>query len=441
MMFDAQCFLVCLIMIPLGLLLLTLSTIFFLGQGSNGLNVVFLHPIIIMIKIEDTVRCFRVPPHVGRIPYRISSNYGGFTASQWRNWITIYSPVVLKRILEQQHLQWWLLFVRADLFLITLCRKFEHIYGGDQFTFHMHLKQCLTDFGPSHSFWCFSFERFNGLLGCYSTNKKVIEVQVMRRFCTAKDTYNLPYIDSDLQNVLQVSKKGNKSLSIFGADDSATISLLNTCHASSSISSFENCGVVTLLPPLKEQVLTFEECSRLRKIYTQLVPTATMSHISHFYIHCKQVAHGGDIIGSVKCGSASSVIMVYWPSQGDDLSNIDYTSRMSVGVVQHYVQHTVSMTSPTETESHKYNHVFARVSWKQRHPSEDLYGASATVCFDSFEASNACVCIPVQRIYGRSAYAKFPIQIGPVTEHLFVACPLPMKYCGCGIIVRMYGRN
>ena len=78
-------------------------------------------------------------------------------------------------------------------------------------------------------------------------------------------------------------------------------------------------------------------------------------------------------MGSVKCGSASYVIMAYWPSQGDDLSNIDYTSRMSVGAVQHYIQDTVSMPSPTdlETESCQYNHVFARVCWKQKHPSED----------------------------------------------------------------------
>ena len=35
-----------------------------------------------MTQIEDKIRCFQVPPDVGRIPYRISSNYGGFTASQ-----------------------------------------------------------------------------------------------------------------------------------------------------------------------------------------------------------------------------------------------------------------------------------------------------------------------------------------------------------------------
>lgn len=68
-----------------------------------------------MVEIEDKVICFKVPPDVGRIPHRISSNYGGFTASQWRNWIT---PVVLKGILPQHHFGCWLFFVRACSLLL-----------------------------------------------------------------------------------------------------------------------------------------------------------------------------------------------------------------------------------------------------------------------------------------------------------------------------------
>lgn len=93
----------------------------FLGTGKKMFKLWVEHGILTpqhMIQIEDKVRCFKVPPDVGRIPYQISSNYGGFTASQWRNWITIYSPVVLRGILEQQHLQCWLLLcVHAHCFL------------------------------------------------------------------------------------------------------------------------------------------------------------------------------------------------------------------------------------------------------------------------------------------------------------------------------------
>ena len=405
--------------------------------------------------IEDRIQCFKVPPDVGRIPYRISSNYGGFTASQWRNWITIYSPVVLKGILDQQHLQCWLLFVRAcsllsqriitkedvasaDLFLLTFCKQIECLYGKDQFTpnmhLHMHLKQCLMDFGPSHSFWCFSFERFNGLLGSYSTNKKAIEVQVMRKFCTAQHAYSLiPYADSDLQNVLPLAKNTNTSLSTVFSDDSSAILLLKMSHAPlDSIPSFENIGAVTLLPPLREQVFSFNECCQLKKIYSQLYPSATIAHMSHFYICCKQVTLGGDIIGSVKCGNASSVIMAYWPGQGDDLSTINYASRMRVGVVQYYIKHTISLTyvysTPEESRTYHFDHVFARVAWKQKHPNEDHFGISATVCFDLFESSNACTFLPVQRISCRCAHAVLPIEIAHITENLFVACPLPIKY-------------
>ena len=38
---------------------------------------------------------------------------------------------------------------------------------------HGHLKECLLDDGPFHSFWCVSFERFNGVLSSFHTNNRV----------------------------------------------------------------------------------------------------------------------------------------------------------------------------------------------------------------------------------------------------------------------------
>ena len=152
--------------------------------------------------IEQKCKLFTLPNSVGRLPTNIASNYGGFKAAQWRSWITIYSPVVLK-ILPGEHLRCWLLFVRAccilgkriatqaevstaNLLLGAFCRKFEQLYGAEHCTpnihLHLHLKNCILDYGPAHSFWCFSFERYNGLLGSYHTNQKNIEIQLMRKF-------------------------------------------------------------------------------------------------------------------------------------------------------------------------------------------------------------------------------------------------------------------
>ena len=53
----------------------------------------------------------------------------------------------------------------------------------------MHL-----DFGPVYSFWLFSFERLNGILGSYHTNCHDISVQLMRRFTSSiyHGTHNWP---------------------------------------------------------------------------------------------------------------------------------------------------------------------------------------------------------------------------------------------------------
>jgi len=66
-----------------------------------------------MTEIEDKIRLFTIPADCGQLPANISSSYGSFTAAQWRNWITVYSPVVLKGLLPFEHLQCWLLFVQA----------------------------------------------------------------------------------------------------------------------------------------------------------------------------------------------------------------------------------------------------------------------------------------------------------------------------------------
>lgn len=44
---------------------------------------------------------------------------------------------------------------------------------------HGHFKDCILDYGPVFSFWCFSFERYNGIMGDYHTNNVNIGVQII----------------------------------------------------------------------------------------------------------------------------------------------------------------------------------------------------------------------------------------------------------------------
>lgn len=75
---------------------------------------------------------------------------------------------------------------KADELLMEFLDCFEKLYGKEFCTMnlhlHAHLKACILDYGPVYSFWLFSFERMNGVLGSFRTNSHDISVQLMRRF-------------------------------------------------------------------------------------------------------------------------------------------------------------------------------------------------------------------------------------------------------------------
>ena len=153
--------------------------------------------------IQEEVNNMKVPEGVGRIPYKITSSFSGFTADQWKNWICIYSTLCLKELLPSIHYGCWLLFQdacclllqpaitssqlqRADEKLLEFCRAYETLYGKESCTpnMHMHLHLCksIENYGPVSAFWCFPFVRFNGILGTFQKNWISPEQQMARKF-------------------------------------------------------------------------------------------------------------------------------------------------------------------------------------------------------------------------------------------------------------------
>lgn len=55
----------------------------------------------------------------------------------------------------------------GDQLLMDFCRGVTEVFGQSFVTpnmhLHGHLKDCMLDYGPVHSFWLFSFERCNGI--------------------------------------------------------------------------------------------------------------------------------------------------------------------------------------------------------------------------------------------------------------------------------------
>jgi ssDNA-binding Zn-finger/Zn-ribbon topoisomerase 1 len=154
--------------------------------------------------IQEKMNEFKVPSDLGRIPGKVhcGEGFANFTADQWRNFFTIYATVTLWKHLSENDRKILNHFVRvcsilvsrivkvdfireAHNRLIEIVRLIEQCYGRDKVTPNLHLSlhlcECLYDYGPLYAFWCFSFERMNGVLGSLPNSHRTIEAELMRR--------------------------------------------------------------------------------------------------------------------------------------------------------------------------------------------------------------------------------------------------------------------
>ena len=131
--------------------------------------------------IQTKIDVVNIPYSLGRIPYKVGSNFAGLTADQWMNWTNLYSLYALNNVLPPRDLECWSLFVQASVLLrqytisqadvaeadeklLEFCKLFEILYENEYCTpnmhLHAHVKDCILDFGPISAFWAFPFEIF-----------------------------------------------------------------------------------------------------------------------------------------------------------------------------------------------------------------------------------------------------------------------------------------
>jgi hypothetical protein len=138
--------------------------------------------------MEKRAKEIKLPADMGRIPYKISTGEGfsGFTADQWKSFILIYAIPLMWDLLVTSDRKILANFVKACSLLtcriidnnmlgqahdrlLQVAKLIEENYGPESITPNIHLSlhitDCCKDYGPLYSFWCYSFERMNGLLG------------------------------------------------------------------------------------------------------------------------------------------------------------------------------------------------------------------------------------------------------------------------------------
>ena len=400
-------------------------------------------------KIANVAAKICVPRSNGRLPLKIESNFAGFTADQWKNWITIYSLVCLKDQLPSEHLQCWLLYVRAcsillsttvtkehvataDAYLTQFCKVFLRLYGVKNCTInmhlHFHLNDCIFDYGPAYSFWCFSFERFNGILGSYYTNKHNIETQFMKKFLQHQASVLLQ-LPQEFGNLLAMDKLESSSGSLWHGSFSPEMFQLHLQLATSPMSdlprlnfSVNELSLATLLPPVHRNYMTAKIASELKCIYKYLYTTINDEITAEYFTSVKACLAGQLLHSTEAKTERGSMVCAYWPNKGSEEFNALIRSGLPggvhFGIVQYFIEHTITLD-----KTQKKKHIFAFIKWLQHHTHQFWYGQSATICKLTFEESSVCNYLPLQRIYSVCAHAKLDVNFGGDNEEVFVAIP------------------
>ena len=138
--------------------------------------------------MQNRAKLIKVPVDIGRIPNKIAMEEGfsGFTADQWKSFTLVYATSITWDLLQESDRTILANFVRACNILVCrtisknglneahkrlleMVKLIEENYGPEKITPNLHLClhicQCALDYGPLYAFWCFSYERMNGLLG------------------------------------------------------------------------------------------------------------------------------------------------------------------------------------------------------------------------------------------------------------------------------------
>lgn len=384
--------------------------------------------------IQDRVDTLNVPMDIGRIPSKIESAMAGLTADQWKNWTCIFSLYVLHDILPRDHLHCWWLFVQAcsivcqpiiskesiasmDNFLLEFCRCFEKLFGPESCTInlhlHCHLADCMLDYGPSQSTWCFGFERLNGVLGSTPTNKKMLQTEktLINRFVQQFETWSTnSEFAQEVKCFFPTSEYGsvgdtniNSEIYIRQLQLSQTECLpdLLTDHGD----LIEPIGKIT------EDVLSPYEVACLQQMYQHIFSTADyqLSAVSCIIYRFDRVKVGNKLISSKKAKSErSSFICAQWLDKYGSICASQTLCRP--GKVLCFFKHCMTITKNGQTKRHYSLLAFTR--WYKVHPEKNYLLSPITLWSPEFEPVNCTSFLPISRIMCRCAqlqtYMQFP---------------------------------
>ena len=345
----------------------------------------------------------------------------------------MYSLFALKGVLPDQHLECWCFFLLAckslgkrvltvddielgDRYLMEFCKAFEELYGKDLVTpnihLHGHLKECLLDYGPFHAFWCFSFERFNGILGSYHTNNRSIEIQLMRRFLMQAKVKDLKYPDMYLDSFMEFFCNCQGSGSVKVTQDSLEHYLSVQEHREAPVIDLNCCdwtanGCIHPVSAIKDSTLDSEDLHALKSVYQELLGLDERSSIEMPFTVCefKAIKLGSVLYRSTQSQTKrNSFVLANWAGTKGSLAASTGRDDLRPGQILTFFRHCIKVKSTLcNSSDQRYEFYTARVNCYSEHPERYAYGIPIEIWCNTFDVFGPACFIPVQRIKSHCA--------------------------------------
>lgn len=388
--------------------------------------------------IDNKLREFKISGDFGRLPNNISSNWGGFTAEQWKTWTLVYSSYVLHGVLPETDLKIWHTFVSAcrklvspivsdsdaqlaDLLYLRFCKHVERKYGELFITpnmhMHCHLLDSVQNFGSVFAFWLFSFERFNGMLESYNTNgRENFEIQLMREFLVTNNLLGRSLVRLDDEHsklLLPVAEKisGLRKISIA---NNLTRSWKRAMLPLSVIDDWSDTSSIDLCKEKKQVLVDRDDSALLKETYGILYPGKVINDMGSTILRHKSLHVDGQFYSS-KYDHRGNYARIYAKWIGEDGSVDSYSRIPRPGTVKFYFLHVAVINGVRK------RHCFASVDWLQPYTKGENYPNPITTWYKYRYFRGTCASfMPVQRIYSRFAGAE--AKHGQ--SEILITCPL-----------------
>jgi len=180
------------------------------------------------------------------------------------------------------------------LFNNTFVRIIGPEYCTPNMHMQLHIKSCTIDLGPVYAFWCYSFERYNGVLGAYQTNNRSITMQLMQKFL---DNHSIitsySNLDMDIPSLheLRLVSKENENLNhLIPIYSSRVKKKLEESFLLSNYHEFLSVGRLQCLPQ--------EDVANITAFLQNLLPRhqLTINHLAQSYL---RIRIGRDIVTNI----------------------------------------------------------------------------------------------------------------------------------------------